>query len=424
MRWCLDARGQWTAWAVTRLLLVGASLRLGPFSGLGDLDPSVSEVYTGWYAVLRTGVFPVADVTWQYPPGAALPLLAPGLVPLLDYGHAFIVCCALCDAVVTAVLLRKGPGTAAAWMWIGGLPLLITLPWSRFDVFVTATAMGALIAAGTRRRWADLAFGMLVGLGAMVKAWPLLLLGGLRAGPRARTAVLTAAATAAAVALGFAVAMPGAFDFLAAQRERGIEVEATAALPFHVARHFGWSGRWMPRDGSMEFVGPWIREAVWASEACTVLAFCWLLWWWRRADRRGPWVLPDAALTAVLLFVVTSRVLSPQYLIWLIGLASVCLLHRGTSQRPVAALLVAATVLTTLDFPLLFRDLLDGSVLAVGVLTARNLLLVAAAAVSATRLLRATRRAGTGPGAVHLVADGETRGGKDAQALGVGSRAA
>jgi hypothetical protein len=60
----------------------------------------------------------------------------------------------------------------------------------------------------------------------------------------------------------------------------------------------------------------------------------------------GPRPTPyDAALAAVLLFTATSRVISPQYLIWLIGLAAVCLTVRRTTQRPVAALLLLAATL-------------------------------------------------------------------------------
>ncbi|NEB73094.1 hypothetical protein G3I39_39395, partial [Streptomyces fulvissimus] len=60
--------------------------------------------------VLSTGAFPADDVTWQYPPAAALAVLSPALLPFLPYAHAFFVLVLLTDAVVLALLLRAGSG--------------------------------------------------------------------------------------------------------------------------------------------------------------------------------------------------------------------------------------------------------------------------------------------------------------------------
>ncbi|MFB1048255.1 glycosyltransferase family 87 protein [Streptomyces chrestomyceticus] len=383
------------AWFLTRLWLVPAALKISPFVGGGGLDPSVSKVYTGWYAVLSGGSFPLHDVSWQYPPGAALPILAPGLVPGLGFGPAFIVLAALCDAAIFVLLVRvarrRGRSLAAPWLWTVGLAVLSTMPWNRFDLHVTALAMLALVAASARRAWAGRAFGAVTALAAVIKVWPALLLAGTARGRRTRTAWTAAAVTGAAVTAAFALTMPNAFSFLSAQESRGIQIESVGSLPFHVARHLGWSGTWAAKDGSHEFVGPWVAGAGVAMQVSTVLAFGWLLWWRRRSDRTAARVLPDAALTATLLFVVTSRVISPQYMVWLLGLAAVCLLRGDTTQRPVALLILAACVFTTLDFPLLYRGLRDdASWLSIANLYARNLLLIAAAWLSARRLWRGT----------------------------------
>ena len=383
-------------WALTRLVLVAGSLKVGPFAAPGGLDYSVSQVYRPWFEVLRHGAFPVHDVSWQYPPGAAGPMLWPALLPFTDYGHAFIALCALCDAAVMAMLLRaatRGPGRSPAgcWMWALGLPLLWTTPWNRFDVMVTALAVAALLSASWRRLpAADVAFGVLVGLGTLVKVWPVLLLVGTERGRRSRVSWAAAGATVVLGAVAFAATMPGAFGFLTSQRDRGIEFESLPALPFQLARQLGWSGRIGVHEGSTEFLGPWVPAVARAGEALSVLALAWLLWWRARSDRSAPWVLPDAAFTAVLLFVVTSRVLSPQYLVWLVGLAAVCLLRTGTSQRRPAVLVLAACPLTMAVFPFLGRDLVHGSIPATLLLTARDLLLLAAALLSARRLWRAT----------------------------------
>ncbi|QMU67931.1 DUF2029 domain-containing protein [Streptacidiphilus sp. P02-A3a] len=402
-------------WALSRLVLVAGSLKVGPFAAPGGLDYSVADVYHPWFEVLRTGVFPAHDVSWQYPPGAAGLMLWPALVPFTDYGHAFITLCALCDAAVMAMLYRRAtrggarrPGGAGSlagcWVWTLGLPLLWTTPWNRFDVMVTALAVAALLAASWRGVRGDALFGVLVGLGVLIKVWPVLLLVGTARGRRSRVAWAAAGATVALGAVLFAATMPGAFDFLTAQRDRGIEFESLPALPFQLARHLGWSGRIGVHEGSTEFLGPWVRPVADLSEVLSAAALGWLLWWRARADRGADRVLPDAAFTAVLLFVVTSRVLSPQYLVWLVGLAAVCLLRPASSQRPVAVLVLLACPLTMAIFPFLGRALVHGSVLPTVLLTLRDLLLLAAALLSARRLPRAAPRRDAAPEPVPALA--------------------
>ncbi len=110
----------------------------------------------------------------------------------------------------------------------------------------------------------------------------------------------------------------------------------------------------------------------------------------------------DAALAALLIFTVTSRVISPQYLVWLVGAAAVCLTVRGTSQRPVALLILAATPLTLVEFPLVFGDVVASRPGAIAVLTARNVLLLVATVLSCVRLWRSTRRTDRVPATVVL----------------------
>ncbi|GGQ59505.1 hypothetical protein GCM10010195_13910 [Kitasatospora griseola] len=153
---------------------------------------------------------------------------------------------------------------------------------------------------------------------------------------------------------------------------------------------FGWPGRVEQHYGSMEFLGPYVHRASQLSLLLTVAAFGWLLLWRLRARRWTAATPYDAALSAVLLFTLTSRVISPQYLIWLIGLAAVCLSVRGTCQRPVALLLIPVVALTSVDFPLFFDAAVAGGWRPTAVIVARNVLLLAAGLWSAGRLWRAT----------------------------------
>ena len=94
-------------WALTRAALLLCVLKVFTVPG-PDVTSDVSAIYRGWSDVLSTGTFPLDDVTWQYPPAAALAVLSPGLLPFLEYATAFFVLVALCDAVVFGLLLYAG----------------------------------------------------------------------------------------------------------------------------------------------------------------------------------------------------------------------------------------------------------------------------------------------------------------------------
>ena len=130
------------------------------------------------------------------------------------------------------------------------------------------------------------------------------------------------------------------------------------------------------------------------SLALTAVAFGLLVLWRVRARHWTEATPFDAALTAVLLFTVTSRVISPQYLVWLLGLAAVCLTSRYTSQRPVAWLLPAAAAVSGLDYPVLYAEVVHCTWTGVAVMVVRNGLLAAAAILSFVRLWRSARPAG------------------------------
>jgi hypothetical protein len=200
--------------------------------------------------------------------------------------------------------------------------------------------------------------------------------------------------TAAAVAAGFALAMPGAFAFLTFQRDRGTEVESLGALVLHVARQFGWEGQVLLNYGSMEFLGPHVDTVSRGAMLLTAGAFGWLLFWRWRAARPGgtaqaawaPVVPALAGLVAVLMFTVTSRVISPQYMVWLVGVAAVCVTFRGGGAGPTGWVVVAACGVTVLEFPLYFGDVVASTPLGLTLLFLRNGLLVAATLMAADRL--------------------------------------
>jgi len=108
---------------------------------------------------------------------------------------------------------------------------------------------------------------------------------------------------------------------------------------------------------------------------------------WRRSPASWtPAVGCDIALAAVLVSIVTSRVLSPQYLVWLIGLGAVCLTRAETRMRLPILMIIAAAPLTSFIFPWQWNAFLKAHTLATLVFTLRNTLLVAATVLAIIRI--------------------------------------
>ncbi|MEW2161796.1 glycosyltransferase 87 family protein [Streptomyces sp. NPDC007084] len=356
--------------------------------GRGGVSREVGHLYFRWYGVLSQGAFPAGDRLWQYPPGAGPVLLAPALLPWLTYFTAFVVLTLVADLVITAALTRAGrrPGRSprGALLWVLGLPLLLHVPLARYDVQVTAFAVLSLLALGRSPRVG----GALAAAGALVKVWPALALIGTPRGRTTRQTWTSAAVAGAALLALLATAFSNPFDFLRQQGGRGVQIESLGGTALGLARHAGWPGRARYQYGAMEFVGPYVSSVAALSLALTVAAFGVLLLWRVRARHWTAATPYDAALAAVLLFTVTSRVISPQYMVWLLGLAAVCLTSRHTTQRPVAALIVAATAVSTVVYPALYGEVIHSTWTGCLLMLVRNGLLATAAGLSLVRLWR------------------------------------
>lgn len=157
-----------------------------------------------------------------------------------------------------------------------------------------------------------------------------------------------------------------------------------------MARQYGWDGQVLLNYGSVEFLGPYVDVVSTAALVLSGLAFGWLLLWRLRARRFLSHTLADAAFVAVLMFVTTSRVISPQYLVWLVGLAAVCLCFRGSRMTLPVGLVLAACFVTVLEFPVWFAHVVASDGLGVTLLFLRNGLLVLATLLAARELWRST----------------------------------
>jgi hypothetical protein len=356
----------WLAvWLCSRTLIVAeVGFWASPHPRLEDVHN-----YETWSHFLTAHhAFPAGDA-WQYPPGAGLLMLVPRLVSV-GYGEAFVGLMLLVDLAGLLLLARLGRRSVddtGVWVWLLGMPLLGAFAVLRFDLVPTVIAIAALLVIHRRPAW----FGTLAGLGAAIKAWPLLLLFGEWDRARLVRAVLAATATAALVVAVSAIAFGDATGFLSHGGGRGLQEEAVATIPWQLDQIV--SGDPYPRAirfGAWEVATPtadtvatllrWLSLAVLAAAAA----------WWRlreRAIRAGSEGLAEAAVsrdfvfTLVLLVVVVSPVLSTQYMVWLLGLAAVVLSAGSARLRRPAWIVVGATALSTATFKspelTLLRDL-------------------------------------------------------------------
>jgi uncharacterized membrane protein len=184
------------------------------------------------------------------------------------------------------------------------------------------------------------------------------------------------AAVVAAVFLPFvALAPAGVWHSLSVQLGRPLQVESLGSSLLLAAHHaFGAGVTGATSHGSQNLAGDGADALALVS---LVLQAAVLLWIWITfargpADREA---LVRSAVASICAFVAFGKVLSPQFMIWLIPVVP---LVRGRRGLWASALLAAALVLTHVWFPTrYFRLALEFEEWLSWVLLARNLVLVA-----------------------------------------------
>jgi hypothetical protein len=348
--WALVAA--WAAvWLLTRAFILA---QVGVWNHHQPIQWEDVGQFMAWAEeIVETGKLPASEA-WQYPPGAAFLLLLPR-VGGDGYGGTFVALMLVADLAGLALLAAFGErrrNFAGVWIWLLGIPLLATLPLLRFDVVPTVMAVGALLALHRRPGW----FGALAGAGASLKLWPVVVL----FGEWDRRRLLRSAAIAAGVVLAVVgaaqLAFGDALSFLGEQGGRGLQVEAVAALPWQLGEVV--SGTPIPeslRHGAWEITSSPADTVASLLDLASIAVFAVAALWWMARDaalRSGRFELGDETLARdfvfgiVLAFVVVSRVLSPQYCIWLLGVAAVVLTDPATRLRRPAYIVLFAVVLT------------------------------------------------------------------------------
>jgi len=363
-------------WFITRAWVIMCGFQLLPYPQADSLFSDV-RLYDWWASNMVDGHFPINDPMWQYPPLAALVFFIAFCISANMVG--FVSLALAVDAGMYLALRRvarksPNPRSSAELIWAAAPMAIGPILLGRFDVFPTCAAVCAVLAMRTPMK-----SGVYLALGTLLKAWPIL---GLIGVPRRLHARVGAAY---AIALGCGLGLlhmwwPGSLGFLVGQRDRGLQIESVGALPYmwknagpgHVHVKF--------RYGAIEVMSQHTALISVVLTSVGVLTIG-LLIVWRMQGRLESIPLPDVFLLVVLLSMVTSRVLSPQYNIWVLGLLATCAFLPAPEFPIIAALLFASSFLGQLLYPWLYVSFQSGDVFATLVQTFRVITLIAATAI-------------------------------------------
>jgi hypothetical protein len=349
--------------------------------------------YHRYGTAMLHGQVPYRDFGVEYPPGA-LPVFA---VPAIGhdgfslYNREFQILMALCGVgalLAMTLALRSVAASAdrlaAALAFAALAPLVLgSVIVYRYDLWPAALAVAGLAGVLAGRQRLGLAS---LGLGIAAKLFPVVLLPPALAyvwRTRGRREALlclgAAAAVVAVVILPFlALAPHGVWTSVERQATRPLQIESLASGVLLAAHQVGGLAITMESSrGSQNLTGSLPDALGTASSALLVLA---LLGIWAAAARgpATPERLVRFSAASVVAFIALGKVLSPQFLIWLIPLVP---LVRGRRGLVASALLGLALLLTQLWFPIRYWELVAFEAVPSWLVLARDLVLLALLAV-------------------------------------------
>jgi hypothetical protein len=379
------------------LLLAGWALSLWvvPWS-----DERVNDlfVYRTFAEPVLGGALPYRDIAFEYPPLAAPLIALPGLAGTGEeaFRWAFAVWTLLGAAAVVLLagaLARATGGDARRALLAAALmPLLCgALLRTHFDLFPVALLLAGLLLVCRERPVSGFAT---LGLGAMTKAFPLVavpvVLAWLAGAGRGRDAWRGALACAAAMAVVAAAALVlspgGALDAVEYHLERPVQIESSPAMVLLALDALGAGEAESVASHRSDGLTHPADELVTAAFAVLLLALLALLAVAAARSGGSPRSLVLASLAAAVAFAVLGKVLSPQFVIWALPLGALAFAWR---MHALAAAVALAALLTLVEFPAHYFDVVEREPLALLLVALRDAVLLAVPVLALRELRRA-----------------------------------
>jgi hypothetical protein len=341
-------------------------------------------VYRSFTEPVLGGAVPYRDIAFEYPPLAAPTIALPGV--LGPGGERFRWAFALWTlaGAVAVVLLcgalarATGADPRRAMLAAALMPVLCgALVRTHFDVFPVALLLGGLLLLCRDRALAGMT---VLGLGAMTKLFPLVAvpvaLAWLVARGRRREAWqggLACALTIAVVAgAAVAVSADGAADAVRYHLDRPVQIESSPAMVLLGLDALGAGHAVSTKSHRSDGLLHDASGAVSALFAGMLVGLVILLASRVGGTRRE---LVLACLAATLAFALFGKVLSPQFVIWVLPLGALAFAWR---RHALAAAVALAAILTQVEFPAHYFDVVAREPLAVVLVAVRNTVLLAA----------------------------------------------
>jgi uncharacterized membrane protein len=350
-----------------------------------------TPVYQRYGDAMVDGQVPYLDFSVEYPPAAlpvfALPAIGDHHDPTIyqrNFEDLMVICglLAIVGAAIALRALRAGPERLVAALGFAALaPLALgSVILTRFDLWPTALLVLGLAAVLAERRRTGLG---VLGLAACAKVFPAVVV------PPAlvyvwrrwgrREALVCAGVFAAVVVLCFGpfvrLSPGGVWDSLRGQADRPLQIESLGSSFLLVAHQLGaWTVHLNLSHGSQNQGGS-LAEALATVQSVVQALVVIALWISFARESATPERLVRYSAATVAAFIAFGKVLSPQFLIWLLPLVP---LVRGRRGVAATAVLLLALVLTQLWFPYRYwRLALQQDAIASWLVFARDLVLVA-----------------------------------------------
>jgi hypothetical protein len=361
-------------------LLLAVSVFALPSVFRSDVDH-----YYDMAVIFGSGSLPYQDFTWEFPPLTVFALILGPLTndSLTAYRIIFVALMVACEWACLHALRRFDAanfGKITAY-WTAVIIPMSLLAWYRLDyvsVLLFTLGLVAMLRGRPVVHW--------IALGFLAKLWPVLLCVGLFARRQFRTLAYSLAAVCLSALAWYAFSPDGLREFLHFRKGAGFQIES---LPGAVLHHFGREyffefGTVSVADNGWKWLQPVMFGATIVSVGVLALAGI-------RQARRDDVMLVGACVALTLIF---SRIISPQFLVWLAPFVVLRL-----SQLRLVAGLYAATIAVSM-FMLFFYDQFtdhEGTVFS-AMQIVRNVLLTALAVAMTRAAVRPSVASGESDG--------------------------
>jgi len=350
------ARRHTIAAALAGLVLLSLATAAPNVQFLDERNVGDTHLYSLYGENVRDGSVPYDDFYMEYPPGAIPVFVAPTVGAEEQYASnsKWIQWLLAAGCVVLVALAVSSAGRTASGVYLATAAVAVApvalgrVTFTRFD-FWPAALTGLALALLARRRH-RLGGGALA-VATAAKIYPVVLLplaiafawreGGRR---KARDVLMVYALVLVGIVLPFAALGAGGIAHsLLEQLRRPLQIESLGSSILLAAGQLDlYEPTVVTSHGSQNLAGnlPAALALLAALGGLLLLGATWL------AFARGPGAPADllaAAATAVVVFVVLGKVLSPQYLIWLIPLVPLVGGRRGCAAAGLLLLALAVT---------------------------------------------------------------------------------